>query len=199
MSDNHSKFTGDNRAALIREFDDAIDFCLRHIASDGLQVPAHQRDWRIGATFSWHYVRIVEYRTQQLFSQLELLMARNKNTKKDARDDFSKYEFVRCELRTEDKKACKIWVEENSTQLAPLLHDVCASDYKFSLSFSSEHDTFTACLTGKPENPINSFKTLTARHKDWVFAVMTLLYKHQVMFRNGVWETAENDEDDGWA
>lgn len=125
-------------------------------------------------------------------------MARKKSNKGSG-NAFDKYEFVRCELRAEDKKIAKVWIDENTTELGSLLHDAVASDYKFSLSFSSEHDTFTACLTGKEDHPYNSFKTLTARHKDWTVAAMTLLYKAKVMFKDGLWVTADIDEDDGWA
>lgn len=113
-------------------------------------------------------------------------------------NDFGGFTFVRCELSAEDKKVAKVWIEENTEKLGPLLHDVMASDYKFSCSFSSEHDTFTACLVGKEDNALNPKKTLTARHKDWVYAAMTVLYKHMVMFRGSLWITAEASDDDGW-
>lgn len=118
---------------------------------------------------------------------------------KKSSNGFDKYEFVRCELRSEDKKSAKVWVEANTTEFGAMLGDACASGYKYSLTFSPDHDTFTACFTGKEDHPYNGFKTLTARHKDWLVAAMTLLYKAQVMFKNGVWETDADDEDDGWA
>jgi len=52
-------------------------------------------------------------------------------------------------------------------------------------------------MTGK-EDCVNEFKTLTARHRDWITAVMTVLYKHNVMFKAGIWET-EEPSDDGWS
>lgn len=178
---------------------DAVEFCLRMISIDGASVPPTQRDWKIGHSFSWHYVRIVEYRVAQLSDELEQInMARTKS-KKNAQNFSSEYSFVRCELRAEDKKSAKIWIEENTADFGSLLHDAVASGYKFSCSFSSEHDTFTACLTGKPEDSINPYKTLTARHKDWLVAALTLLYKANVMFRGGVWEAEDGDDDDSWA
>lgn len=178
---------------------EAFAFCIEMIIEDGKRVPDHERLWKIGHTFSWHYVKIVEYRTQQMIAYIEkgATMATKKKSKSNAFTD--KYEFVRCELRAEDKKSAKIWIEENTAELGALLHDTVASDYKFSLSFSSEHDTFTACFTGKEDNPLNSFKTLTARHKDWTIAALTLLFKHSVLFKGGVWETDTDEEDDGWA
>lgn len=174
-------------------------FCLEMIAADGKSVPNHQHEWKIGATHSWHYVRIVEYRNRQLIDYLEGLPLMAKAKRKNTGNGLEKYSFVRCELTSEDKKAAKIWVEANSAEFGALLHDAVASGYKYSLSFSSEHDTFTACFTGKEEHGFNAYKTLTARHKDWLVAALTLLYKSTVMFKNGVWETDDDDDDDGWA
>lgn len=182
-----------------QECADLVADCLFYIRLDGACVPVEQRAWKIGMTFSWHYVKIVEFRVNQLIDALEkIAMAKAKRNGKQS-SDFASYEFVKCELNSEDKKAAKIWIEENTTELGSKLHDVVASDYKYSLSFSSEHDTFTACLVGKEDNPINSKKTLTARHKDWLVATMTVLYKHEVIFKSGVWESGSGDEDDGWA
>lgn len=178
---------------------EAYRFCLEMISEDGRRIPGHERSWKIGQTFSWHYVKIVEYRTRQMIDYIEgnVAMATKKGKKSNAFTD--KYEFVRCELRSEDKKAAKVWIEENTALLGSLIHDAVASDYKFSLSFSAEHDTFTACFTGKEDNPINAFKTLTARHKDWTIAALTLIFKATVLFKGGVWETDVDAEDDGWA
>jgi hypothetical protein len=158
-----------------------------------------QREWKIGQTFSWHYVKIVEYRVHQLVQFIEEMTMPKPKKGVNRNADFSNYVFVKCELNAEDKKAAKIWIEENTAEFGPLLHDVVVSDYKFTCSFSSEHDTFTECLVGKEDNPINGKKTLTARHKDWVMAAMTVLYKHSVVFRGEVWENSASDEDDGWA
>lgn len=173
--------------------------CFALISADGLTVPAHQRDWKIGQTFSWHYVKNVEFRTAQLFDRMEIMImaARGKNAKKTS--SMPSYEFVKCELSAEDKKAAKIWIEENTAQLGEMLHEVMADDYKFTVSFSQEHDTFTACLVGKPDQALNPQKTLTARHKDWTVAAMTVLYKHAVVFKSRLWENDATDDDDGWA
>lgn len=176
-----------------------VEFTLRMISEDGKSVPAYQRDWKIGQTFSWHYVKVVEFRVHQLTNLLETSLMAKKGKGNARTNQMDQYAFVKCELNAEDKKAAKVWIEENTAELGPILHDTMASDYKFSCSFSSEHDTFTACLVGKPDNPINPLKTLTARHKDWVVAALTVLYKHTVIFQGGVWEQGIDDEDDGWA
>lgn len=185
---------------LVREeCDECFRDCLRWISEDGAIVPAHQRDWRIGKTFSWHYVKNVEYRTSQLILSIEVMTMAAKGKKNVRSNDFGGYSFVKCELTSDDRKAAKIWIEANTDALGGLLHDAVASDLKFSLSFSSEFDTFTACLVGKEDHVFNAKKTITARHKDWVIAALTVLYKHLVMFKGTVWESTAAEDDDGWA
>lgn len=198
MSAVFKNLCGLGAAAAREECEELVRDCYRWLSEDGKNVPAHQREWRIGQTYSWHYVKNAEYRINQLIRSIEdIAMARNKN-KGRSNGSFEAYVFVRCELTAEDKKTAKIWIEENTAQFGPLLHDVMAEEYKFTCSFSSDHDTFTACLVGKEDNAINGKKTLTARHKDWVVASMTVLYKHLVMFKGGLWVTSEVNDDDNW-
>lgn len=187
------------RSALREECAELFEFAISQIIQDGKRVPAHEIGWKIGHSFSWHYVKIVEYRVGQFVNSLEKIAMAGKRTNSKAKFDASAYVFVKCELSAEDKIEAKAWVDKNTQNMGLLLHDVIASDYKFTCSFSSEHDTFTACLVGKEDNPINGKKTLTARHKDWIFAAMTVLFKHLEMFKGGVWESDMDNEDDGWA
>jgi hypothetical protein len=181
-----------------RYFSELLTFCIDYIEKDVAFVPEHQKLWKIGRSFSWHNVKIIEYRYAQMCEEMDTIMARSKGKAKPE-SDFGKYEFVQCELNAEDKKTAKTWIEENTTELPAFMHDAVASDYKFSLSFSSEHDTFTACLTGKPDQAHNAYKILTSRHKDWISATLSCLYKHQVIFKSGVWESDAKGDDDGWA
>lgn len=199
MSSVYQSFGWSNETALKEECNAVFQDCIRWISEDGKTVPEHQRSWRIGQTFSWHYVKNVEYRTEQFIRSLELMTMAAKGKKNVRSNDFSGYTFVKCELTGDDKKAAKIWIEANANEMGSLLHDAMASDLKFSCSFSAEHDTFTACLVGKEDNVFNAKKTLTARHKDWVTASLTVLYKHLVMFGGTVWEASMPEEDDGWA
>lgn len=186
-------------SALREECNEVFNDCIRWISEDGRGVPAHQRDWKIGSTFSWHYVKNVEYRTAQFIQSIEVMTMAAKGKKNAGSNDFGGYSFVKCELGSADKEKAKAWIEAHSDEMGGMLSDAVASDLKFSLSFSSEHDTFTACLVGKEDNVFNAKKTLTARHKDWVIATFTVLYKHLVMFNGTVWQSAPAAEDDGWA
>jgi hypothetical protein len=198
MSSVIKNLCGIEGSELYDELREVVNDCCRWLSEDGKAVPEHQRAWKIGSTFSWHYVKNAEYRIAQLIKSIEdITMARSKNGTKKAFDP-SGYTFVKCELTADDKKAAKVWIEENTGDMGPMLHDIMASDYKFTCSFSPDFDTFTACLVGKETQALNPQKTLTARHKDWVAAAMTVLYKHAVMFKSGVWIAAEVNEDDGW-
>lgn len=184
------------RKACVTFCSELLNFYDTKIEKD-LPPPEHYTSgWKRGS-FSFHYVRAVEHWTQYFFMDMETIaMARNSKGKSNGKS-LESYSFVRCELTSEDKKAAKIWIDENMGDMAAIVHDTVASDYKMSISFSSEHDTFTASLTGK-EGAVNEYKTLTARHKDWHVAVMTVLYKHGVMFKSRVWES-EDTADDGWS
>lgn len=182
--------------ALAAECRSILAYYIDRIEQEPLTYPEHIQEWRRGS-FSWVYVRGVEYWSTQLFNTLESMMAAKRGRNGNKKATLENYSFVRCELTSEDKKAAKVWIAENLSDMGPMLHDVMAENYKFSCSFSQDHDTFTATLTGK-EGSINEFKTLTARHADWLTAAMTVLYKHGVMFAAKVWET-DSEEDDGWS
>lgn len=196
LSHTISLYESGLRKALVAECADITAFYVAKIEKDPLYSPVERQEWRKGS-FSWLFINAVEYWTPIYFREIErLTMARGKQNGKKS-SGLDAYSFVRCELSSEDKKAAKIWIAENTRDMGAITHDVVAEGYKLSVSFSSDHDTFTASLTGKPDS-LNEYKTLTARHADWVVAVMTVLYKHTVMFRSKVWES-EASEDDGWS
>lgn len=191
---NRTLATGLHKA-LIADASDVVSFYEQKIAEETSSAPEHIQEWRRGS-FSWTYVRGVEYWTEHMLKDLRYEMARKKGTRNNSRT-LADYKFVRCELTSTDKVAAKEWIEKHTKLMGAKLHDLMASDYKVSISFSSEHDTFTASATGK-EGAVNEFCTLTARHKDWIVAAMTLLYKHEVMFDSGAWE-GDEDAEDGWS
>jgi len=184
------------RKALCSEARDIVAFYLNNVSKDLLVIPVEKQGWRKGS-FSWHYVTLVSYWSGVMFSELEKLVMPRPTKKQKTTNNFDKFSFVRCELNSEDKKTAKIWIDENTPDMGAIVHDAIAEGYKLSVSFSTDHDTFTASMTGK-EDCVNEYKTLTARHREWITAVMTVLYKHNVMFKAGVWET-EEPSDDGWA
>lgn len=173
-----------------------VTFFAEKIEKEPSLHTGHKTAWRKGS-FSWVYVAGVEHWTGYLFYELEKVAMATSKKKKSQTTSLDSYSFIRCELNSDDKKAAKVWIEENFADMGAIVHDAVASGYKMSISFSSDHDTFTASLTGK-EGAVNEFKTITARHKDWQVAAMTVMYKHNVMFKASVWES-DAGEDDGWS
>ena len=187
------------RAALSDECSQLVQFAQHMMITDERLIQKLRQPYQSERQLLYLTRQNQLFRINQLISSLELIAMATKRGTNRAKFDASSYVFVKCELRSEDKADAKEWLAKNTKDLGTKLHDVMASDYKFTCSFSQEHDTFTACLVGKEDNPINGKKTLTARHKDWVAAAMTVLFKHEVMFGSGVWESGVDQEDDGWA
>lgn len=170
----------------------------RRVLRDISETSSDRLEWKTRHGDLWVEPRYTEYWVQQFRYQLEDMidMARKAPAKKQKPN--LQYTFVRCELTSDLKVKAKLWIEKNEKTLAASLHDVMAEDYKFTCSFSSDHDTFTACLVGKPDS-VNEGLTLTARHKDWWIATSTVLFKHLVLFDGGVWESGDDADTDGWA
>lgn len=184
------------RKALVEECADLFDICTLKIARWSLLAPQHKLGWRKGS-FSWLFVREVEYWTNDFFWRIEAMAVKNSKQPRSGNRSMADYTFVRCELTVDDKKKAVVWIEKNSKEMPAKVHDLLASDYKISLSHDNAHDTFIASATGK-EGAVNQFKTLTSRHREWGTALFSLLYKHEVIFDSGVWET-DDSENDGWS
>lgn len=189
--------SGLNKAKM-EELNELVQDVKRHVNRDLQDAPPERLQWRTRDGGSWCEAHFTDYWVQQFRYQLEWMseMARKPTTKK-AKPNLE-YKFVRCELTSDLKANAKIWFEKNEKTLASFLHDVMAEEYKFTCSFSNEHDTFTACLVGKPDS-LNEGLTLTARHKDWWVAASTVLFKHMVIFDGKSWESEDDIEADGWA
>jgi hypothetical protein len=158
----------------------------------GRFVPALQ-SWDCNATPQWVGERIAQH-FNHIFNRLETIMAARKPAKKS----FEKieYEFVRGELNADQKKDAAAWMKKHGDDYAPLLDDLLASDYKLSMSFDAYNDTFVISLTGKPDNAHNAGKILTGRGKSWFLGLMSMLYKHHVLFKGGAW-VSDSASDDG--
>jgi len=188
----HNRILGQICNETVAEFVAALD---RNVS--GLTVSPQ---WlRYPDSLPWEIRREIEMSVTYLLYELEFLAMASTGRKSKRGKGQIEYSFVRCELTAEDKKDAKIWIDKHTHDLGAIAHDVMAEDYKLTCSFSSEHDTFTACLVGKEGNALNEGKTLTARHKDWITAILTVLYKHLVMFQAKTWETDDADDSDGWA
>lgn len=182
--------------ALVEECIDAFQLIEDMIHEETSSAPAEMLSWRKGS-FSWVFVKAVEYWFDRFTTELSEMAAKNGKKQAGNRGSLEAYSFVRCELNAEDKKSAKEWIDKNAKGMPAKVHDLVASDYKVSISYDSNHDTFIASATGK-EGSLNQFKTMTSRHKDWSMALFSLLYKHEVIFSSGIWEN-DDMEDDGWS
>lgn len=184
------------RKALVEECADLFQICVLKIENETLSAPEHIREWRKGS-YAWSHVRGVEYWTNDFFERVDQMAQSKGNKSRGGTRTLADYTFVRCELTADDKRKAVAWIGKNTAEMPAKVHDLLASDYKISVSHDSVHDTFIASATGK-EGAVNQFKTLTSRHRDWSIALFSLLYKHEVIFAAGVWETDEG-ENDGWS
>lgn len=158
----------------------------------GRFVPSLQA-WDVNATPEFVGTRIAQH-FNHIFNRLEIIMAARKGKSKA----FEKidYEFVRGELNAEQKKDASTWMKKNQDDYSPMLDDLLANDYKLSMSFDSYNDTFVISLTGKPDNKHNAGKILTGRGKTWYLGLMSMLYKHHVLYKGAAW-ISDTPDDEG--
>lgn len=181
--------------ALEDELFSILDYVAYRIDKEVLETPDHMSDWLKGP-FSFVYVRAVEYWGNHFLRELETMAMARKGSTRNQRKQIN-YTFVRCELNKDTKVAAAEWIQKNGKVIPSKIHSLMGEGHKISLSLSQEKDTFTASATGQ-EGSNNEGLILTARHKDWWIALQTLVYKHEEMFEEGLWNAGEED-DDGWS
>jgi len=125
----------------------------------------------------------------------EKIMARSNKSKGKA-NAFST-EFVTYTLSSDDKKAFPVWQKKNLEHLDDLIVGLLQTNHKISFSFSEGNDSFICSVTGKPEDCNNASKCYTSHAKDYSTALWVALYKHYIIWDNGVWESLADSEDFG--
>lgn len=121
-------------------------------------------------------------------------MAR-KNTPK--RPEFTPTQFVRCELTAEERKDIPRFIKASDGELDTLVIEVLQANHKIGFSFSDHNDSFIVSVTGRPDECLNASKCFTSHGKDYVTALWVALYKYHVIWKKGVWEEGETDQDFG--
>lgn len=101
---------------------------------------------------------------------------------------FSDWRFVNLNLSTADQKQFGEWFIANETAILPMLAEVVADTYKFSVSYDFDNECFIAALSATKHSSDNKQCTITARSNEWLEAIALLLYKHVVMCNTGTWE-----------
>lgn len=120
-----------------------------------------------------------------------------RNGKKSSKSNNFSTEFVSCTLTTEDKKAFPTWQAKNAEHLDDFVIGLLQTNHKVSFSFSEGNDSFICSVTGKPEDCNNASKCFTSHAKDYTTALWVALYKHYVIWQNGVWESTADENDFG--
>jgi len=121
-------------------------------------------------------------------------MARGKKPNKST---FTPVEFVRCELSSDERKDVPRFIKASDGELDTLVIEVLQSGHKIGFSFSDHNDSFVVSVTGKPEDCINASRCFTSHGKDYVTALWVAMYKFHVVWKKGVWEADDNQEDFG--
>jgi hypothetical protein len=107
------------------------------------------------------------------------------------------YTFVRLSMDAAEKKAAKQYQNTDAAEIDVQVRDMLMSGHKISFSYSETNDNVTCTFTGKPDEAVNEYKMLTSFASSWWQALCTNLYKHNVLFKSGVWENQSNEEDFG--
>jgi hypothetical protein len=121
---------------------------------------------------------------------------------KQARKNSSKNnqwttEFVQYSLSSDDKKDFIAWQKKHSEELDDMVIGLLQTGHKIGYSFSDTSDSFIVSVTGRPEGCNNAGKCFTSHAKDYGTALWVALYKHYVIWGNGVWEAIADEVDFG--
>jgi len=120
-----------------------------------------------------------------------------KPTKKSSKSSQFSTEFVTYALSSDDKKAFAAWQKKNLEHLDDLVVGLLQTNHKVGFSFNENTDSFICSVTGKPEDCNNASKCFTSHAKDYATALWVALFKHYVIWNNGVWESLSDTEDFG--
>jgi len=120
-----------------------------------------------------------------------------KPTKSRSKASQFSTEFITYNLSAEDKKNFGIWQKKNSEHLDDLVIGLLQTNHKIGFSFNETTDAFICSVTGKAEDCNNASKCFTSHAKDYSTALWVALFKHYVVWDNGVWEAISEAEDFG--
>lgn len=90
--------------------------------------------------------------------------------------------FVRYDLTTEQKATFKGWMADNYDKLADMMQIVVDQDYSLSVKLDSRGGGYAVFLTCRSEKSPNNGWVLTARGSHPLNALLSVLWKHTVLF-----------------
>jgi len=97
--------------------------------------------------------------------------------------------YLNMRLTEEQKRQFQLWYEQMKDDVWELFLQSLMEGMKFSLTYDSNTDTYTACLTNSPRCPcgVTSLYVLSAFAQDWRIATAILIFKHYQLL-GGTWE-----------
>lgn len=116
------------------------------------------------------------------------LMPRGKSsTRKN--NNFVETEFVTVRLDKEQAQAFADWVAQDDESRALDLAEFITAGHKTSITWDDYNSCFIVSSTCKDEASDNHNKCITSRSNDWYEAMMLNVYKANVLFGKGAWES----------
>jgi len=97
--------------------------------------------------------------------------------------------YLNVRLNEDQKQQFSQWYSELGDDVWELFLQSLMEGMKFSLTYDSGTDTYTACLTNSPRHTcgVSSLYVLSAFAPDWRLAVAALMFKHYQLL-GGTWE-----------
>lgn len=102
--------------------------------------------------------------------------------------------FARYDLSEQEKKDFTAQLEKGETDFEELLGVALDDGYKFSASPVPKDSMVIATLTGVDPDSPNYQCSMSARHVDFAQAMALILYKHFIVFKQGVWVSTDREE-----
>lgn len=133
----------------------------------------------------------------RFYDHCELVWDRMKgHTRYMANRDNLDWKFARVNLTDEEKEHYTGWAEEYADDVAELLIGTLLEDYKLTVTYDNENDTWIATLSATKRSKRNKAQSLSCRHRTYQQALSLLVYKHTIICDNGVW--SDHEKSDNW-
>lgn len=99
----------------------------------------------------------------------------------------NKMEFINATLTNEQDEQFTAWFQSKDRSVDKGFDQAFADEYRISIGWDGENQTFIASMTWKGEKGDNTGKCLTARADSWLEAMAMVTFKHLVLFDGGNW------------
>jgi hypothetical protein len=100
-------------------------------------------------------------------------------------------QFVNYDLTPEQKVTFRGWMADNFDKLADMMHSVVAGGYSLSVKMDTKSDGYLVYLTCTDDKSVNKGWVLTSRGSHPLNAMLSVFWKHAVLF-NEDWPKTGN-------